>query len=185
MMKKHLPNTNTYIHSLKQNLFLTQQCMTMSSSVYACSILFIWFLSKISNFTYFMDISVSFFSVLNIKLLLICSSSIIVSTLSSGQVNCRAVWQSPPQIVQENTTVNIFCSHSDSSRPVMLWYQQIRDIHSMTLIGFGYGTGPQTYEGTFKEEFELKRDSSLKGTLIIHSANLSHSAVYFCAASAQ
>lgn len=110
---------------------------------------------------------------------------IIVSTFSSGQVNSNAIEQSPPQIVEKTTMVTINCRHGDSSRPVMLWYQQRQDSHSMTLIGFGYGTGNQTYEGKFQEQFELKRESSLKGTLIVRSASLSHSAVYFCAASAQ
>ncbi|XP_027140789.1 uncharacterized protein LOC104932216 [Larimichthys crocea] len=93
------------------------------------------------------------------------------------------VHQSPPQIVEENTTVTISCSHDDTSRPVMLWYQQ-RESHSQSiiLIGFGYGGGTQSYEGQFEEEFELKRESTLKGALIIRRASPVHSAVYFCAA---
>ncbi|KAF3699615.1 T-cell receptor beta chain V region C5 Precursor [Channa argus] len=93
--------------------------------------------------------------------------------------------QSLPRTVEEGTEVHISCSHDDSSRPIMLWYQQRKDSQSMALIGFGYGTGEQSYEGDFKEQFELKRESSMKGALIIHRANYSHSAVYFCVASAQ
>lgn len=81
--------------------------------------------------------------------------------------------------------VRITCSHDDGTRLVMLWYQQRTGSQSMTLIGFGYGTGDPTYEGQYKEEFKLEREDNLKGALVIPTANLSHSAVYFCAASAQ
>ncbi|KAK2893286.1 hypothetical protein Q8A73_015770 [Channa argus] len=97
-----------------------------------------------------------------------------------GRVSSIAMQQSLPRAVEEGTEVHISCSHDDSSRPIMLWYQQRKDSQSMALIGFGYGTGEQSYEGDFKEQFELKRESSMKGALIIHRANYSHSAVYFC-----
>eukprot|EP00064_Thunnus_orientalis_P006644 superscaffoldBa00000701_g6662 len=101
---------------------------------------------------------------------------------AASQVNGITIHQSLPQIVKESTEVHISCSHDDSDRQVMLWYQQRRDSQSIILIGFGYGSGDQTYEGKFKEQFELRRDSTLKGALIIRRANPSHSAVYFCAA---
>ncbi|KAJ4921227.1 hypothetical protein JOQ06_021915 [Pogonophryne albipinna] len=101
-----------------------------------------------------------------------------------SQVSGVRFQQSPAQIVEESTEVQITCSHDDSSLAVMLWYQQRKDSLSMTLIGYGYVTG-QTYEGQFEKEFELTREDTLKGALIIRSANLSHSAVYFCAASTQ
>lgn len=66
----------------------------------------------------------------------------------------------------------------------MLWYQQIRDSQFMTLIGYGYEYTPN-YEGQFEKQFKLTRENTVKGTLSIRSANLSDSAVYFCAASAQ
>ncbi|KAL3049626.1 hypothetical protein OYC64_008977 [Pagothenia borchgrevinki] len=100
------------------------------------------------------------------------------------QASAATFKQSPAQIVEESTEVQIKCSHDDSSLAIMLWYQQRKDSLSMTLIGYGYATG-QTYEGQFEKEFELTREDTLSGALIIRSANLSHSAVYFCAASTQ
>lgn len=117
--------------------------------------------------------------------LLICSTSTVSSKLSTGQVNSIVFHQSLPQIVEESTEVRINCSHDDSGRPAMLWYQQRKASQSMILIGFGYGTEIQTYEGQFEEQFELRRESTLKGALIVRRATPSHSAVYFCAASAQ
>lgn len=92
--------------------------------------------------------------------------------------------QSPPQIVKESSEVHINCSHDDTNLVVMLWYQQTRASTSMTLIAYGYESAPN-YEGQFKEQFELTRQSAVKGALVIRRANPSHSAVYFCAASTQ
>ncbi|XP_029900721.1 M1-specific T cell receptor beta chain-like [Myripristis murdjan] len=90
-----------------------------------------------------------------------------------------------PQIVKEGTEVTISCSHDDSSLLVMLWYQQKADNHSLTLIGSGYANSAQTYEGQFEKQFELTREDTLRGALIVRSAKPSDSAVYFCAASTQ
>ncbi|KAK1894425.1 M1-specific T cell receptor beta chain [Dissostichus eleginoides] len=98
------------------------------------------------------------------------------------QASAVTFQQSPAQIVEESTEVKIKCSHDDSSLDIMLWYQQRKDNLSMTLIGYGYANSEQNYEGQFKKEFELLREDTLRGALIIRSANLSHSAVYFCAA---
>ncbi|KAK2832838.1 hypothetical protein Q5P01_016727 [Channa striata] len=103
----------------------------------------------------------------------------------TGQVSSITLQQSWPQTVEQGTEVHISCSHDDGSRPIMLWYQHRKVSPSMTLIGFGYGTGDQSYEGNFEEQFELKRASTTSGSLIVRRANDSHSAVYFCAASAQ
>uniref|UniRef100_A0A667YT94 Ig-like domain-containing protein n=1 Tax=Myripristis murdjan TaxID=586833 RepID=A0A667YT94_9TELE len=86
-----------------------------------------------------------------------------------------------PQIVKEGTEVTISCSHDDSSLLVMLWYQQKADNHSLTLIGSGYANSAQTYEGQFEKQFELTREDTLRGALIVRSAKPSDSAVYFCA----
>uniref|UniRef100_A0A4W6ETL7 Ig-like domain-containing protein n=1 Tax=Lates calcarifer TaxID=8187 RepID=A0A4W6ETL7_LATCA len=89
-----------------------------------------------------------------------------------------------PAIMKENSEVHINCSHDDSNLVIMLWYQQSKDSLSMTLIGYGYESS-QNYEGLFEEQFTMTRQNTVKGTLIIHRASLSHSAVYFCAASTQ
>ncbi|XP_022603635.1 uncharacterized protein LOC111223678 [Seriola dumerili] len=104
--------------------------------------------------------------------------------LFPGQVNSITLHQSLPQIVEEGAEVHIGCSHNDSDLPIMLWYQQREDSQSMTLIVFGYATEAPNYEGKFKEQFELRKESAVKGDLIIRRANLSHSAVYLCAARA-
>ncbi|XP_022606288.1 uncharacterized protein LOC111225593 [Seriola dumerili] len=100
----------------------------------------------------------------------------------SCQVNAVTFHQSPPQIVKDSSEVQINCSHDDTNLVIMLWYQQRKNSPSMTLIGYGYESSPN-YEGQFEEQFTLTRQSTVKGSLIIKTANLSHSAVYFCAAS--
>ncbi|XP_068573713.1 T cell receptor beta chain MC.7.G5-like [Cebidichthys violaceus] len=102
---------------------------------------------------------------------------------SHCQVSAITFQQSPPQIVEESTEVQIKCSHNDTSLLTMLWYQQRQDTMSMTLIGYGYGTSPPNYEGQFEEQFKLTREDTVKGALIVLKANPSTSAVYFCAAS--
>ncbi|KAK9533961.1 hypothetical protein VZT92_009045 [Zoarces viviparus] len=113
-------------------------------------------------------------------------SCFIVSILTvfwiKGQVSAVTFEQSPPQIVEESTEVQIKCSHDDNALPSMLWYQQRTEKLSMTLIGYGYGTSPPNYEGQFEEQFTLTKEDNVKGALIVQKANLSHSAVYFCAA---
>uniref|UniRef100_A0A8C6VVR5 Ig-like domain-containing protein n=1 Tax=Nothobranchius furzeri TaxID=105023 RepID=A0A8C6VVR5_NOTFU len=89
-----------------------------------------------------------------------------------------------PLIVAENRPVQITCRHDDSTLPQMLWYQQKQDTNSMTLIGYGYETS-QNYEGQFGKQFKLTRKSAVEGALTVLKANVSHSAVYFCAASTQ
>uniref|UniRef100_A0A667YKK1 Ig-like domain-containing protein n=1 Tax=Myripristis murdjan TaxID=586833 RepID=A0A667YKK1_9TELE len=86
------------------------------------------------------------------------------------------------KMLKEGTEVTISCSHDDSNLNVMLWYQQKEDNHSLTLIGYGYANIPQNYEGQFEKQFELTREDSLRGALIVRSAKPSDSAVYFCAA---
>ncbi|XP_049918199.1 T cell receptor beta chain MC.7.G5-like [Epinephelus moara] len=98
------------------------------------------------------------------------------------QVNAVVFQQFPPQIVKEDTVVQIKCSHNDNTLLSMLWYQQ-KDNMSMTLIGYGYGTSPPNYEDEFDKEFELTREDTVTGALVVRKAKLSHSAVYFCAAS--
>ncbi|KAM9354571.1 M1-specific T cell receptor beta chain-like isoform 7-T7 [Pholidichthys leucotaenia] len=101
----------------------------------------------------------------------------------SCQANAIKFDNSPPQIVEENKEVHINCKHDDSARPVMLWYQQKKGSTSMTLIGYGFEQAPN-YEGEFEQQFKLTRKSAVEGALVISKAELSLSAVYFCAASA-
>lgn len=51
------------------------------------------------------------------------------------------------------------------------------------LIGYGYSATEPNYEGLFKERFQLKREDTLKGSLVISNLTSADSAVYFCAAS--
>ena len=67
----------------------------------------------------------------------------------------------------------------------MLWFQQQKDSLVLTLIGYVYGQGSPTYEGEMEKQFRLTKEETTKGKLIIRSAKLSDSAVYFCAASTQ
>lgn len=106
------------------------------------------------------------------------------SAFSTGQVSAATFHQSDPQIVKEGSEVQLNCKHDDTSLVIMLWYQQIKESQSMTLIGYGYESSPN-YEGQFEEQFKLTRADTVTGALIIRKADPSHSAVYFCAASTQ
>ncbi|CAG5866803.1 unnamed protein product, partial [Menidia menidia] len=101
----------------------------------------------------------------------------------SGQVSAVTFQQSASQIVRDKAQVRITCSHDDSNLPVMLWYQQSKETRSVVLIGYTYRNNPPTYEGQFKDQFELSPEGPTAGALTVRSANASHSAVYLCAAS--
>uniref|UniRef100_A0A8C4EVF0 Ig-like domain-containing protein n=1 Tax=Dicentrarchus labrax TaxID=13489 RepID=A0A8C4EVF0_DICLA len=93
--------------------------------------------------------------------------------------------QSSAQVVKDGTKeVTIDCSHDDSSLQYMLWYQHKPGSGSMSLIGYSVANGEPNYEVQFKDRFQIKSGTQ-KGSLIIPTANLSDSAVYFCAASTQ
>uniref|UniRef100_A0A8D3C0L2 Ig-like domain-containing protein n=1 Tax=Scophthalmus maximus TaxID=52904 RepID=A0A8D3C0L2_SCOMX len=94
-----------------------------------------------------------------------------ICTGTDSEVNAVTFHQSPPQAVEESSEVRINCSHDDSALAVMLWYQQAKDSLSVTLIGYGYESS-QNYEGTFKEQFTLTRQSAVRGTLTIHGAKV-------------
>ncbi|KAK6306836.1 hypothetical protein J4Q44_G00219840 [Coregonus suidteri] len=94
-----------------------------------------------------------------------------------GHVKCAEFHQSPSLTVKERDSVEVHCSHDDSSLLVMLWYQQRQASPAMTLIGYGYSTTEPNYEGLFKERFQLKRADTLKGTLVISNLTLADSAV--------
>lgn len=96
-----------------------------------------------------------------------------------------AVDQPPDQIGKEKTEVHLTCSPNDNTLLLVFWYQQRQFSSSMTLIGYKYGQSSPDYEGQFEEEFQLTREETGKGALIIRKAKLSHAATYFCAASAQ
>uniref|UniRef100_A0A3Q0S1V8 Immunoglobulin V-set domain-containing protein n=1 Tax=Amphilophus citrinellus TaxID=61819 RepID=A0A3Q0S1V8_AMPCI len=88
--------------------------------------------------------------------------------------------QSSARVVNKGTKeLRIDCSHDDSSLAAMLWYQQ--SAQSMSLIGFTVLQGEPTYENHFKDRFQIIRNNTMKGCLIIRNLSLSDSAVYLCA----
>ncbi|CAL8274289.1 unnamed protein product [Merluccius merluccius] len=91
---------------------------------------------------------------------------------------------SGPQIVPDKKAeVVINCSHDDSAKPVMLWYQQRGSSGPLVLLGYNYAASTSNYEGSFKEQFEIKMEDAKTGTLVVREASVAHTAVYFCAAS--
>uniref|UniRef100_A0A3B4ZP84 Ig-like domain-containing protein n=1 Tax=Stegastes partitus TaxID=144197 RepID=A0A3B4ZP84_9TELE len=115
----------------------------------------------------------------DVALVLCCFSSITISLSVTFQ-------QSPPQVVKEGTKeLKIDCSHDGSSLQVMLWYQHKQSSRSMSLIGYTILQTDPVYESQFQGRFQLKRDNTMNGSLIINTATPSDSAVYFCAASTQ
>lgn len=92
--------------------------------------------------------------------------------------------QSSSLMVESGSRVQINCSHDDQALVIMLWYQHKEDDRSLDLIGYGYETSPN-YMPHFKDQVKIVRQSAVAGSLHILRAKLSHSAIYFCAASTQ
>ncbi|KAL6477493.1 hypothetical protein MHYP_G00133280 [Metynnis hypsauchen] len=91
--------------------------------------------------------------------------------------------QFPPVIVNQTDKVKLQCSHDDNSLTVMLWYRQETASTTLTLISYGYSAGTPTTETGFTDRFEMIRQNTTFGELIISNVKSSDSAVYFCAAS--
>ncbi|CAL8297313.1 unnamed protein product [Arctogadus glacialis] len=91
--------------------------------------------------------------------------------------------ESGPKIVPDGKAeVVITCSHNDSSRSLMLWYQQKQGSGPLVLLGYNYGATTSNYEDGIKEQFEIKMEDRQSGSLVVREANVTHTAVYFCAA---
>lgn len=104
----------------------------------------------------------------------------------TGKVESVTFEQSSAQVVNKGTEeLRINCSHDGNSLQVMLWYQHKQSDQAMSLIGYTVLMGEPNYESQFTDRFEIKRNNTVKGSLIIKNVNLSDSAVYFCAASTQ
>lgn len=91
-----------------------------------------------------------------------------------------AIQQSHPKLVPIESRVDFNCSHDDNNMNAMLWYQQTNS-NLINLIATSYGSHV-VMEKEFKGLFEMTRKDITTGSLILHRARMSDSAVYFCAA---
>lgn len=91
--------------------------------------------------------------------------------------------QSPPKIVPAESRVNFSCGHDDKDMNSMLWYQQTSS-GRMTLVASSYGNSLSVAE-EFEGRFEVAKKNQQAGSLVLHNATVSDTAVYFCAARAQ
>ena len=99
--------------------------------------------------------------------------------------DCVTFQPSHPIILRENARAEIKCQHDDSALTVMLWYQRRPQNNTLILIGYYYfGSGP-SYEKEFEGQFEMTRESELKGALVRQRAEANDSGEYFCAGSTQ
>lgn len=88
--------------------------------------------------------------------------------------------QSQPKLVPIESRVDFNCSHDDNNMNAMLWYQQTNS-NLINLIATSYGS-QIIMEKDFKGLFEMTRKDITTGSLVLHRASMSDSAVYFCAA---
>lgn len=93
------------------------------------------------------------------------------------------IQQSPPRIGPVESSMNFRCSHDDRDMNSMLWYRQ-RSSGQMIFIASSYGSS-LAVATEFKGHFEVTRQDQQTGSLVLHNATVSDSAVYFCAARAQ
>ena len=103
---------------------------------------------------------------------------------AAGTSNCIIFRQISSLLAKETDSITITCSHDDSGKPVMLWYQQKRDRTAMTLIGYTISrmSNPVYEDGFTEEQFKLNRQGDTEGDLTISKLLQSDSAVYYCAA---
>ncbi|KAL7862331.1 hypothetical protein SRHO_G00137720 [Serrasalmus rhombeus] len=102
----------------------------------------------------------------------------------AGTSNCIIVQQISSLLANETNSITITCSHDDSSKTVMLWYQQKTDTTAMALIGYTTTrmSDPVYEDGFTKERIKLNRQGDTEGDLTISRLLQSDSAVYYCAA---
>uniref|UniRef100_A0A3Q3X113 Ig-like domain-containing protein n=1 Tax=Mola mola TaxID=94237 RepID=A0A3Q3X113_MOLML len=115
----------------------------------------------------------------------VCTLGFLLLILT-GRVQSYTFEQTSSQVVREGTEeLRIDCSHDGSDLQTMLWYQHKQSSRAMSLIGYSVIQSQPSYEGQFQDRFKIQRDDTKKGSLVIHTVQLSDSAVYFCAASTQ
>ncbi|MEE6487003.1 hypothetical protein FKM82_014761, partial [Ascaphus truei] len=85
-------------------------------------------------------------------------------------------------LVQTEKSVDLHCQHNDNSYYNMLWYQQ-KPGEGLKLMVLSINANEENMEEAFKSRWNLKRSEVLKSTLILTSANIEDSALYFCASS--
>ncbi|KAI4873869.1 hypothetical protein NFI96_020430, partial [Prochilodus magdalenae] len=90
------------------------------------------------------------------------------------------VHQTPPdQVMYEQNSTSLYCSHSLPNHDVILWYKQSED-NQLHLLGY-LNMQFKYPEEALKNKIDLDGHGSNKGTLTIKTLQLNDSAVYFCA----
>ncbi|MBN3323119.1 HVM05 protein, partial [Atractosteus spatula] len=104
-------------------------------------------------------------------------------SLYTGLSTSITVLQAPLALLRRpGASIELSCSHDDSSYDTMYWYQQENTGKPVTLIGYLYYK-QITIESGFAEKFNITGDAKKKGLFQSSAVTTEDSAVYFCAVS--